>query len=58
MAIPQQENGDDCGVFVCQGAKCFVFQEDITFLNQAWVKGRRDEMMEEIRHDKINSSMG
>ena len=58
LNCPQQKNGDDCGAFVCQGAKFIVFKESIENLNQAWVDLCREQMMDEIWYDKIDNSMG
>ena len=48
---PQQRNGHDCGVFVCQFAKCLVFGDDIANITQEFVNSCRSSMGQEIKDE-------
>lgn len=46
--VPRQNNGDDCGVFVCQFAKQIVIDGDVNQVNQSDMNYYRSEMINEI----------
>ena len=54
IGVPRQENGHDCGVFICQFAKhyCFNFKND--FCQNDITDYIRDEMAYELENGLIN----
>ena len=47
-SVPQQHNSDDCGVFVMQFVRCYLFGYDLRSFSQKDIPAARNRIREEL----------